>query len=98
MKTREEVIKEISNIKHPAIDHFLLDLGIVKDVIVEDEKAKIVFAFPFPNIPIAEMLINSIAAPIKEIGLNFDHEVVIMTEDEKSKFMKMEIEGWTGGA
>lgn len=97
MKTREDVINEISNIKHPAIDHSLLDLGIVKDVLVADQNAKIIFAFPFPNIPIVEMLVNSIAAPIKEIGLNFNHEVVLMTEDEKTKFIKMETEGWTGG-
>jgi len=28
--TKEEVIKAISDVKHPAIDHSLLDLGIVK--------------------------------------------------------------------
>ena len=48
--TKEEIMKTISDVKHPAIDHFLPDLGIVKNVRVDDDKVKITFSFPLsPN-------------------------------------------------
>ena len=96
MKTKEDVINAISNVQHPAIAYSLYKLGIVKDIDVTENTAVITFAFPFPNIPIADQLINSIAQPIKALGLNFQHLVMMMTEEEKSTFMKMEAEAWKG--
>ena len=96
MKTKEDVIKAISNVNHPAINFSLLELGIVNDVEVIGDKAKVVFAFPFPNIPIAEMLINSISQPIKSLGLDFEYSIKNMTEEEKSKFIQMEAQAWKG--
>lgn len=97
MNTREEVINEISKVKHPAIDYSLLELGIVRNVELHNESTNVTFAFPFPNIPIAGQLLNSVAQPIQQLGLEFHYEIKVMTEEEKAKFMKMETEGWTGG-
>ena len=96
MTDNKKIIDAISNIKHPAINHSLIDLGIVKDIDVAENTAVITFAFPFPNIPIADQLINLIAQPIKEIGFSFQHVIILMTETEKTKFMQMEKEAWTG--
>ena len=97
MKTQEDVINAISNVKHPAIDYSLLELGMVKDVKLDKNTVSLTFAFPFPNIPIADMLINSIAQPIKANDLDLDYKIVIMTEEEKAKFIRMENEAWKGG-
>jgi metal-sulfur cluster biosynthetic enzyme len=86
----------ISEVQHPAIAFSLLDLGIVKDVEVNDNVVSVTFAFPFPNIPIADQLINSISAPIVSLGFDFKHSIVIMTEEEKGKFMRMEAQAWRG--
>ena len=96
MKTKEEVLDIISNVKHPAIDYSLVDLGIIKDIEVKDNIVKLIFVFPFPNIPIADALINSIAMPLRVIGYELEHEIVVMTEEEKTKFMRMETEAWKG--
>ncbi|MCD6113616.1 MAG: DUF59 domain-containing protein [Bacteroidales bacterium] len=96
MKTKEEIISTISKVKHPAIDFSLLELGIVKDIEITENNVKVCFAFPFPGIPIAEMLINSIATPVKAMGLNFEYTVVDMTEEEKLKFLDMENKAWKG--
>ena len=96
MKTKEDVIKTISGIQHPAIAYSLLELGIVKDVELNENAVTATFAFPFPNIPIAEQLINSISVPIKSLGFDVEYSVVTMTEEEKAKFMKMEMEAWKG--
>jgi len=96
MKTRQDVIDVISKVQHPAIAYSLLDLGMVKDIEIENNEVKVTFVFPFPNIPIADQLINSIAQPIKSIDLDMKYTVVIMTEDEKQKFLQMETEAWKG--
>lgn len=96
MIKKQEVIDVISNVQHPAIGYSLLELGIVKDVEIEENIVTAVFAFPFPNIPIADQLISSISNPIKSLGLDFKYLIVVMNENEKAKFMKMEAEAWKG--
>ncbi len=94
---KEDVLKVISEVKHPAINYSLVDLGIIQDNIeVVDSTVKLVFAFPFPNIPIADALINSIALPLKSIGYDLEYKIALMTDDEKMKFMQMEAEAWKG--
>ena len=96
MKTKEEIIEVISGAEHPAINYSLYELGIVKDIEVGDNVVKLKFAFPFPNIPIADTLINSVAMPLQNISYSLDYEIVLMTDEEKSKFMRMETEAWKG--
>jgi len=96
MKTKQEVIDAISDIQHPLIAYSLLDLGIVKEVELEGNVVTVVFAFPFPEIPIADKLVNSISEPIKSLGVEFQYSIVDMTVEEKSKFMDMETKAWKG--
>lgn len=86
----------LSQVNHPAIDFSLIDLGIVKEVSVDEKTVYVTFAFPFPNIPIEDTLVNSIASPIKGLGYNLDHTIVLMTEEEKQSFIDMENKGWKG--
>ena len=96
MKTLSDVASAITKVMHPAINYSLTELGIVTDVELVDNKVVLVFAFPFPNIPIADQLINSIAMPIKNLGLEMEYTIRIMTEEEKAVFMQMEQDAWTG--
>ncbi len=96
METIEKVVEELRKVMHPAINNSLINLGIVTDIDVEDNVVELVFAFPFPNIPIADQLINSISQPVKELGLEFKHSVRLMNQEEKAKFMQLETEGWKG--
>jgi len=93
---KEQIENAIANVMHPAIDLSLTTLGIVKDVKVTDEKAEVTFAFPFPNIPIADQLINSIRNPVTNLGAAFDYQVVIMTAEERQKFLQLETSAWKG--
>ena len=96
MKTEQEILEVISGVKHPAIDYSLLDLGIIKDIEIEDKTVGLKFAFPFPNIPIADTLIDSVKIPLNNIGYNLFTDIVLMTDEEKARFMKMESEAWKG--
>lgn len=94
--TKQDVLNELEKVEHPAINYSLIKLGIVNDVELNDNKVSVVFAFPFPNIPIADTLVNSIARPIKSMGLDFDYKIRIMTEEEKRRFLQLEAEAWKG--
>ncbi|MCK5846504.1 MAG: hypothetical protein KAG84_03625 [Bacteroidales bacterium] len=96
MKTKEDIIKAIMHVQHPAIAYSLLELGIINNVQMKDNTAIIYFAFPFPKIPIAMQLINSIAFPVESLGVEFEYEIADMSEVAKERFMKMEKAGWIG--
>jgi metal-sulfur cluster biosynthetic enzyme len=96
MKTKEDILKKLDNVMHPAINFSLVKLGIVKDIILNGQTAKVVFALPFPNIPILYDLIFSVSQPVMEMDLKFEYETVLMTETEKTRFMQLEAEGWKG--
>ncbi|MEA2041683.1 MAG: iron-sulfur cluster assembly protein [Bacteroidota bacterium] len=96
MKTKSEILKSIESVMHPAINFSLVKLGIVKDIAVEGETVKVIFALPFPNIPIINDLIFEVSQLILNMDLKFEYETVLMTEEEKARFMKLEQEGWKG--
>ena len=50
----EDIRKILADVKHPAIDRTLLDLGTIKSITVKNNNAEITLAFPFPHIPIGE--------------------------------------------
>jgi len=96
MITQKEVENIISTVGHPAINYSLVKLGMVSNILLLGKKVIVEFAFPFPNIPIADTLINSIEKPIKDLDLSFEHTVRTMDEEEKSKFLQLETEAWKG--
>jgi len=94
--TKEDIREAIAGIKHPAINHTLLDLGIIKDISIENDKTKIILAFPFPNIPIRDYLINSVREPIDKLGIEVDIKVTVMSEEELQRFLVLEQDAWKG--
>ena len=96
MKSKEEMLELISSVMHPAINYSLRDLGIVKDLNVNENSVEVVFAFPFTGIPIADALVNSISQPIVAKGFEFKYKIELMSTEEKDNFMEMETVGWIG--
>jgi predicted Fe-Mo cluster-binding NifX family protein len=93
---KKQIEETIESVMHPAINLSLTTLGIVKDIQVTNEKVEVTFAFPFPNIPIGEQLINSVKLPVTNLGVAFDYQIVIMTEEEKQRFLQLEASAWKG--
>ncbi len=96
MITKEEALAAIKNVKHPAIDHTLLNLGIVKHISTDEDIVYVTFAFPFPDIPIADTLIQSVSEPLQKLKVKVRVDMVLMTEEEKERFLRMEHEAWEG--
>ncbi|MEX2703661.1 MAG: iron-sulfur cluster assembly protein [Candidatus Freyrarchaeum guaymaensis] len=94
--SEEEAVKVVSQVIHLAIDCTLVDLGIVKKIKVENNKVFVTLAFPFPNIPIKEYLINSVKEPLEKLGAEVEIKTRVMTPEELEAFLEMEQKHWKG--
>ena len=56
MNLREQVIAEIRKIYDPEIPVNIYELGLIYDVKVKEDKAKIIMTLTSPNCPVAESL------------------------------------------
>ena len=86
----------MGNVKHPTINCSFVELGIVKNIEIETGKVLITMAFPFPNIPIEDYLVEIVRESIEEIAAPIEIETVIMTKEELKKFLALEKENWRG--
>ncbi len=96
--TEEQAWKAIENVMHPSINNTLKNLGIAKDLKVEGNTVTLTMAIPFPNVPILNDLAVSLVEPLTNLGAEVYVEVVVMTEEEKQRFLQLEKEGWKDGA
>ncbi|MGC9150715.1 MAG: iron-sulfur cluster assembly protein [Microbacter sp.] len=94
--TIKEVVDVLQKVEHPAISLSLIDLGILTDIELIDREVVVVFAFPFPNIPIADQLIQSVNDAVTPLGLSLKYDIRTMNQDEKERFLTLEAGAWKG--
>lgn len=94
--SEENVRKAMAQIKHPAIDRTLIDLGMVKDITIEGNKVTVTLAVPFPGIPIKDLLVNSVREPIEKLGAKVEVKLAVMNPQELKAFIAKENESWKG--
>ena len=86
----DRVRNALEAVMHPEIEgHNLVDLGMIKDIVVEGSRVDITLALPFEKIPIKDDLVRSIrkAASALSDGLNIQVSTVEMTQKERAQFM-----------
>jgi len=94
--SEKDILILLDEVKHPAINRTLRELGIIKGLSIKDNKVLITMALPFPNIPIIDQLVSSIKEPIEKLGVEVQVKQTIMNQKELQAFLKMEVDGWTG--
>ena len=68
MKLKDKVITEIKKIYDPEIPVNIYELGLIYDIIIDDENnVKIDMTLTSPNCPVAESLPNEVKNSVKEI-------------------------------
>ncbi|MEA1940189.1 MAG: iron-sulfur cluster assembly protein [Candidatus Caldatribacteriota bacterium] len=90
----EDVRKVLEKIEHPAINSTLIDLGIIKEISIKENKVTIIIAFPFPNIPIGDYFVNSVREAIENLSAKPEIKITIMNQEEQKNFLAMEQENW----
>jgi len=94
--SESEVRKALDQVRHPAIDFTLTELGIVKEVSVIGNSVTITLAFPSAGIPIESRLINSVREPVEELGVEVEVKTTLMNPNEVQEFLAMEQSAWKG--
>ncbi len=92
--TEKDVEKIVSGIKHPAIDLSLVELGMLRNITVDGDTVSAEFVFPFPNIPIKEVLFASVRNPLEAAGMKTVFSEAQMTESEVQRFLALETANW----
>ncbi len=94
--SQADINQALSKVMHPEIRYSLVDLGIIKEVVAEENMVSLILNLPFLEIPIKDYLIQI----IKEALTNLDKDVKVeikleqMNQRERDEFMKKAKEGW----
>ncbi|MFQ3294079.1 MAG: ATP-binding protein involved in chromosome partitioning [Halobacteriales archaeon] len=96
--TVETVEDAIADVTHPEVDATLVDLGMIDDVEVEGDEATIEVAIPMAGIPdaIKQLLARRLAEPVNDAGAELRVQFVVMDEETRERFFRMEEENWSG--
>ena len=96
MLTQEEVMEVVSNTIHPEIDYRLLDLGMIKDVRVQQGTIHVTINLPFPEVPIKDHLVQMVKNAIAKKDEDAEVEVTFatMNEAEREEFRRKAAEKW----
>lgn len=81
---------------HSEINHSLVDLGMIKNVIATENKVMLALMLPFMYIPIKEDLIRSVKEAITKLNADVNVEIKIaeMNQEERARFMSMARKAW----
>jgi len=96
--TREEVLNRLKSVEHPEIAVSIVDLGMILDVTVTDNTAKVAIALPMLNIPqvVANAILQSIYEPIRDLGLQMKPVFFEMTPEVRDNFFTTARANWKG--
>lgn len=96
--SEEALHQAIGQVMHPAINHTLVELGMVKDTALKDNKVTLTLALPFLSIPVSvkDYLVNSLSQVVGKLGAEADIRIAEMTQEERRAFLAMEQESWRG--
>jgi len=61
---------------------------ITKDMTMRDNKVELTIAFPFPEIPIKDYLVNSVREAVMKLGAEVEVKLTVMNEKERQVFLR----------
>jgi len=96
--SEQDVHQAIGQVMHPEINRSLVELGMVKDVTLRDDKVSLSLVLPFLGIPasIKDYLVNSLRQALMKLGAKAEIKIAEMNREERLVFLAMEQEGWRG--
>jgi len=93
---QQNVDQALAKVVHPEINYSLADLRMIKDVVCEERKVSLTLKLPFPQVPVKDLLIESIKKTLSDLDSSIQVEINIeqMSQEQRDKFAKMAKEGW----
>jgi len=94
--SQPEIEQALSEVMHPEINYSLVDLGMVNNLAYEQKKVSLTLKLPFLQVPVKNLLIESIKKKLSDLDDSIRVEVNVeqMSQEERDKFASMAKEGW----
>ena len=91
LRIETDIVKVLKNIFDPEIPVNIYDLGLIYDILVDDDKmVKIVMTLTAPNCPIADELLLSVKAKVAEVDGVKDAQVELVFDPPWDQTMMSE--------
>jgi len=89
MITDKQVVEALRGVTHPEIKRNLVELEMIRDVSVEDERVTLTLALPFAEIPIKDDLVRMVKGAVAKLDAALQVEVNLtqMSQKERAAFM-----------
>jgi len=89
MITDKQVVDALRGVMHPEIKRNLVELEMIRDVSVEDERVTLTLALPFAEIPIKDDLVRMVKGAVAKLDATLQVEVNLtqMSQKERAAFM-----------
>ena len=96
--SEEDVRQAIGQVMHPEISRTLVELGMVKEIALQDDEVSLTLVLPLLGIPasIKDYLVNSLRQAVMKLGAKAEIKIAEMNQEERLAFLAMEQEGWRG--
>jgi len=87
--TDKQVLDALCGVMHPEIKRNLVELGMIKDVSIEDERVTLTLALPFAEVPIKDDLVRMVKEAVAKLDASLQVEVSLteMSQKERAAFM-----------
>jgi metal-sulfur cluster biosynthetic enzyme len=92
--SKEEIHQAVAKVRHPEIDRTLVELGMIKDIAILNDKVILSMTVPFMGIPIKDYLVHSVEEAVTKLGVDIEVKLIEMNKEERDAFMAMAQEGW----
>jgi len=94
--SQQDIEQALSKVMHPEINHSLVDLGVIEDMVYKQKHVSLTLNLPSLQVPVKGILVESIKKTLADLDSSIEVEINIeqMTEQQREKFMKMAKEGW----
>ena len=89
MITSEQVLSALRQVMHPELKRNLVELEIIRDVVIENDRIAFALVLPFKEVPIKDDLVRSAREAVAALDPSLEIEVrlVEMSQQERAAFM-----------
>ena len=95
MNTKEQVMGVLRQVMHPELERDLVELGMIRDIVVQDGRVALVLALPFIEAPIKDDLGRATREAVQTIdpALQVQVQPIEMSQRERAAFMAKSEQG-----
>ena len=95
MNTKEQVMGVLRQVMHPELERDLVELGMIRDIVVQDGRVALVHALPFIEAPIKDDLVRATREAVQTIdpALQVQVQPIEMSQRERAAFMAKSEQG-----